>query len=259
MSRGKFADLTGMVFERLTVIGRDYTRRERTYWWCICSCNNELLKKSIPNNRLTSGNTKSCGCLRKELTGKAASKRLKKYNNYDLSGEYGIGYTSKGEEFYFDLEDYDLIKDYCWRKTNYGYISSKRNRKQIFLHRLVMGVVDESLKIKVDHVKHKKYDNRKSELRKVTSGQNNINRELGSNNKSGVTGVHWDKKVNKWIASIGLNKKYIVLGSFSDFEDAIKARKEAEEKYFGEYSYDNSMNIDKDPFTQEQNDFSNIS
>ena len=41
------------------------------------------------------------------------SETFKKYNTYDLSGEYGIGYTSKGEEFYFDLDDYDKIKDYC--------------------------------------------------------------------------------------------------------------------------------------------------
>ena len=31
------------------------------------------------------------------------NKNHKKYNNYDLTGEYGIGYTFKNEEFYFDL------------------------------------------------------------------------------------------------------------------------------------------------------------
>lgn len=30
-------------------------------------------------------------------------------NTYDLSGEYGIGYTSNGEQFYFDKEDFCLI------------------------------------------------------------------------------------------------------------------------------------------------------
>ena len=35
----------------------------------------------------------------------------KKYNTYDLSGEYGIGYSNSGKEFYFDLDDYDLIKE----------------------------------------------------------------------------------------------------------------------------------------------------
>ena len=44
-----------------------------------------------------------------------SSKCNKKYNKYDLSGEYGIGWTSNtNQEFYFDLEDYDKIKDYCW-------------------------------------------------------------------------------------------------------------------------------------------------
>ena len=44
---------------------------------------------------------------------------------------------------------------------------------------------------------------------------------------------------------IVLNKKKIDLGIFENKEDAIKARKEAEEKYYGEYSYDNSMKGDE--------------
>lgn len=34
------------------------------------------------------------------------------------------------------------------------------------------------------------------------------------------------------------------LGRFDNFEDAVKVRKEAEEKYFGDWSYDNSMKED---------------
>lgn len=46
------------------------------------------------------------------------------FNKYDLSGEYGIGYTSKGEEFYFDLEDY---KKMCEKPTplGVGWIAQK--------------------------------------------------------------------------------------------------------------------------------------
>ena len=36
-------------------------------------------------------------------------------------------------------------------------------------------------------------------------------------------------------------KKRKKLGYFTDFDEAVKVRKKAEEKYFGEYSYDNSM------------------
>lgn len=41
----------------------------------------------------------------------------KKYNAYDLTKDYGKGYTLDGVEFIFDLEDYDKIKDYCWCLT----------------------------------------------------------------------------------------------------------------------------------------------
>ena len=53
--------------------------------------------------------------------------------------------------------------------------------------------------------------------------------------------MYWNAKRKKWIANITLNKKRIQLGGFENLEDAIKARKQAEERYFGEYSYDNSM------------------
>ena len=51
-------------------------------------------------------------------------------------------------------------------------------------------------------------------------------------NKSGVTGVCWDKSHNRWKAQITLRKQTINLGRFDKFDDAVKARKEAEEKYF---------------------------
>ena len=68
-----------------------------------------------------------------------------------------------------------------------------------------------------------------------------MNKGLQKNNNSGVTGVSWHKRDNIWEARITLNKKQIYLGRFENFEDAIKARKEAEEKYFGEYAYDYSQ------------------
>ena len=40
-----------------------------------------------------------------------------------------------------------------------------------------------------------------------------------------------------------LNYQKNILGFYSDFDEAVKVRKEAEEKYFGKYSYDNSMSI----------------
>lgn len=42
--------------------------------------------------------------------------------------------------------------------------------------------------------------------------------------------------MSKWCAHISINKKQIYLGNFPSFEEAVKARKEAEEKYFGEFA-----------------------
>ena len=164
-------------------------------------------------------------------------------NVYDLSGEYGIGYTLKGEPFWFDLEDYDLIKDYCWHYTQKGYLeaTNAETRKAIKLHRLVMGVTDP--KVEVDHKKHPtiyehKIDNRKSNLEIVNQSQNSMNRSLAKNNTSGIVGVSWSKLEQKWKAYIKINQQMIHLGTFTDKEDAIVARKNAELKYFGEYRYD---------------------
>ena len=52
-------------------------------------------------------------------------------------------------------------------------------------------------------------------------------------------GYHWDKLRNKWNVKIMLNRKSIFLGrfNFNKEQDAIKARREAELKYFGEFAY----------------------
>lgn len=238
---GKFKDLTGQRFGRLTVVERaeDYVMPSgyrALKWLCKCDCGNTTV---ILGKHLTKKDgTKSCGCFARENM----SKIKKKYNTYDLTGEFGIGYTSKGEEFYFDLEDYDLIKDYCWHKNNKGYIASTNSetRKTVLFHRIVMDCPDGLMPDHI-HGRETRYDNRKSNLRIATKQQNGMNSALYENNTSGVSGVKWHRRDNVWESCITVNYKRIYLGRYNKFEDAVKARKEAEEKYFGEFSYDNSQ------------------
>lgn len=232
----KLIDLTGQKFGMLTVTKRAGSIRNKSTWYCNCDCGTTDFVAI--SSDLKSGNTKSCGCLHKSVVSKIGEKN-KKYNNYDLSGEYGIGYTTKSEEFYFDLEDYDKIKDYCWHKDKHGYVVAhiRKSKKYIKMHQLIFNNVDKF----IDHINHCVYDNRKINLRVVTHSQNMSNKKIHSNNNSGITGVCWHKASNKWWAYISKNKQRIDLGYFNNFEDAVKARKEAEEKYFGEYSYDNSI------------------
>ena len=71
---GKFKDLTGLSFGRLTVISRvdDYvtpsTKRRRAQWLCRCECGTE---KVVLGEALTRGLTLSCGCLQKERASEA--------------------------------------------------------------------------------------------------------------------------------------------------------------------------------------------
>lgn len=52
------------------------------------------------------------------------------------------------------------------------------------------------------------------------------------NNTSGVKGVAWDKEACKWHAYIYIHRRRIYLGRFKVFENAVKARKTAEDEYF---------------------------
>lgn len=204
---------------------------------CNCDCGTKNIR--VVARQLRDGTTKSCGCLRKEVSAKTG-KKSKKYNKYDLSGEYGIGYTFNGDEFWFDIEDYDKIKQFCWRLDSKGRVITYDGKRIVQLHRLIMGIKDKA--VQVDHIKHRPLDNRKAMLRIVDNSKNKMNSKLYKNNTSNFSGVCYDKSIGKWIAYITKNKKNFYLGSFNIKEDAIKARKDAEEKYFGEYSYYNSIN-----------------
>lgn len=230
VSIGSFQDLTGQKFGRLTVIERAENKKKNVMWKCICDCGGE---KIVRADTLKRGICKSCGCLINEYNSTKGKLQLNKYN---LSGEYGIGYTTKGEEFYFDLEDYDKIKDYTWHIDSSGYISTSINEthSKLRMHQLIMNTKDIE-GIYADHIYHNKNDNRKSQLRLVTPQQNQFNVTKQKNNTSGHTGVYWHKKHEQWEALIQFNGELKYLGLFDDINDAILAREKAEEKYFGEY------------------------
>lgn len=240
----------GDVIGRLTVLekGKTYVYKngtKDTEWICRCSCKNQTIVKKRYSNLIKKNCIPSCGCIGREKT----SIRSKKYNKYDLSGEYGIGYASNtNNPFYFDLEDYDLIKNFCWREEKKGYlrtsIITNGEEKQIILHRLIMNLSNEK-NLFVDHINHNVYDNRKQNLRIVTNTQNSQNSKPKSKNKTGVPGVDFRKDCKKWVTRITVNGKRIFLGKFDTFEEAVQVRIEAENKYFGEYSYWNSIAFSK--------------
>ena len=61
---------------------------------------------------------------------------------------------------------------------------------------------------------------------------NTIRSKLRADNTSGIKGVSWRKESKKWVAQITFKKKRYNLGSYDNIEDAMIARKNAEEKFF---------------------------
>jgi len=87
----------------------------------------------------------------------------------------------------------------------------------------------------IDHINGDTFDNHIENLRECTHQENMYNYKTPSTNKSGIKGVSWSKKENKWISSCRLNGKKIRIGSFIDINDAEKSVKEFREKYHGEF------------------------
>lgn len=204
----------------------------------------------IRGDSLQNGHTQSCGCIHSDVVSKICKAR-KKYNQYDLTGKYGIGYAenenlNKTHAFYFDLEDYDNICNYFWYFNSHGYVESKTSDGTIMFSRVIMGTTDKDIQVDHIHGKLSRNDNRKCNLREVTISQNKMNVGLRANNTSGKTGVTWDKDREAWQVRIVVNNQIINIGRFKKREDADKARDDAENKYFGDFRYETSQNMPYD-------------
>ena len=232
-------DLTGRHFGRLIVLQQtdDYVspRGEHSAQWiCECSCV-ERNKVVVRQAYLRNGHTKSCGCLSRELAsdrwiGNTYGIDSKEANKNDLSGEYGILWSSNtNEEIWFDLDDADQILQYRWMVGKRGYPVAHIDNKMITMH-VLLGYKG------YDHIDRNRLNNRKNNLRYATSVENARNRSKQSNNTSGVIGVSWNKGRNKWESYIKTGTKQMHLGQFIDKNSAIRARLEAEHKYYGEFA-----------------------
>ena len=224
----RLKDLRSTRIGQLEVLDKDIeTSREKgeTYWRCKCDCGTI---KSISNSHLTGKNpTLSCGCLRL----KKVKEKCQKYNTFNLSGDYGIGYTSNNKEFYFDKEDFDKIKEYNWHINKSGYVVSHNLR----MNRVVMQCEDKEYV--VDHINHNPLDNRKENLRICSQQHNTKNSSLRSNNTSGVTGVYRTKnKTNPWTGEIMNNGIKAKLGNSCSFNDMVMRRIAAECMLFKDFS-----------------------
>lgn len=179
--KAKMDDLTGRVFERLTVesyygkknghgpLGRYF----KHYWVCVCSCGKRI---EVENHSLKSGNKRSCGCLLKDsirapktsllkhgmtntpefkvwggMLNRCNNKNSKDYPKYGEKGikvsdewrDFKTFYTDMGPrpEGDFSIERKDNTLGYCKENCKWGTLQEQNDNRS---NRVVITVDGES-------------------------------------------------------------------------------------------------------------------
>jgi len=110
-----------------------------------------------------------------------------------------------------------------------GYRVGKFNNTTLIAHRAIWAIVTGQWPTsQIDHINGIRTDNRFHNLRDVSNDENHLNLRMASNNTSGITGVYWSARTQKWVAQIQLNGKQKNLGYFLTKEEAATCRANAE-------------------------------
>lgn len=118
----------------------------------------------------------------------------------------------------------------CLDKHGHRYLDLTGIR--VFAHRVVWLLVSGAWPSgEIDHINGKRDDNRIENLRDVPHADNQRNTKRHKSNTSGVAGVSWAARRNKWQAYISIDGKRVSLGRYTHLCDAISARKSAEVKH----------------------------
>lgn len=124
-----------------------------------------------------------------------------------------------------------------------GYFNKSIGRRNIMIdkkmyryHRIIYLHHHGWMSKYVDHIDGDKLNNKIENLRSCTSSQNNYNRIIQKNNKSGAKGVHWSTHHNKWYARISVNKKPVYLGTYDNLDDAASAVHEGRKIHHKEFA-----------------------
>jgi hypothetical protein len=203
-------NLAGQRFGRLVVVNKTkLTENGKVCWTCKCDCGKTTIVKT---NKLISGRTLSCGCLLHEYIKES---RLK------LSGER-FGFLTVIKES--DMRTNDMgMKWEC--KCDCGNIAIVAGDS------LVQGLTRSCGCLKDDTFKLMSESNLQKNCKEGTylpllcAG-------LRKDNKTGVKGVYYEQRTKKYRAAIAISGKQYKLGRYANIEDATKARKQAEYKYF---------------------------
>ena len=201
----------GEQINNLTILDKKKEGR-RVFYYCLCAiCNN---KKWIRSDRVKT--SKSCGCLAKST----------QFISKDITNKKFERLTALEKTDKRDKNNSSIIwkckcscgnVDYVY--VSEGYLNAGKIKS---CGCLVKDKSSQNIKKAIaTHIEEHIIENTNIQTLKI---------ERLSTNTSGVKGVTWDKARKKWRAQIEFQKKHYNLGRYENKEDAIAARKEAEEK-----------------------------
>lgn len=250
-------DLTGMRFGRLVVLGDSGDRKSGYHvaWECICDCGN---KTYAEKKSLVGGFVKSCGCLKKERTKDLTGQKFGLWNVIKR-----LPKGNKPQTLWEVKCDCGTIK--ALRASSLIHGESKScgcNMRELAKKRAQTQVVLKPLERRGFLTIVKLTDVRKNKQtvweclcdcgKKIYLSSGALRSQIScgclskytgylrrSNGHSGYTGVTWNKDKNKWKSYITAMSKQFHLGYFLSLDEAISARKEAEEQILkGEFNFD---------------------
>lgn len=212
-------DLSGMRFERWTVVCPSDTKPR--YYDCVCDCGK---RKEVFSGNLVNGKSKSCGCLSAELT-----REREKTHGLTGTKEHLIWLSMVNRAHY-----YTTSNSFYYEERGIGVCQRWLDSFEDFLED--MGACPEGLTLeRIDNKLGYSPDNCKWD----SPSRQASNRRKNKSNTSGRIGVYWREDQKKWRVSIKVDKVQYNIGSFSDFKEACEACTEAEIMLLG-YSREDS-------------------
>ena len=196
MAQGKFRDLVGEKFGRLEVKSRAQNLYGAPAWVCLCECG---VLKTISGSALKRGHSTSCGCFRQE-TGKRGLADQRSREGY-IHGAitHGMSTTSL-----YNIYRGILKRCYDTSCAVYEHYGAKGvtvcERWQESFENFAEDVGERpSNKHSIDRVDGK-FGYGPDNFRWATSTEQGRNKGISSRNKTGKTGVMFDKNKNTWVA-----------------------------------------------------------
>ena len=204
----EYPSLVGNRYGKLTVIEQvESSSRGQRRYRCICDCGGTIIAFA---GNLKSGHTTSCGCNKSpDLTGQVFGK-LTVIGRSDKRNSRGARTTPMWEcrcecgAITYKATDTLTNPEESMCKSCQGLYAAENARKSA-------GFIDGTQISRIQ------------------------NMNLTASNTSGCRGGYYDKRSNKYRARLKFKGKIMNFGSYTNFEDAVTARKAAEQEYFGAF------------------------